>query len=346
MITTYIKSVAQRSWKLIMLTLAVAGMLTFSVVALAQDTQFQLAAKEKLAKSYEAQFKRFYDRVPADVLQKHATIIARVDEKIKNEKIAGAITSQASQFDLNYYGDTIKIGILPYVDKNDPFSKKLQKLVNDIDKYTIDYQRLNEFNKANFGDSMPTPTTQGGIVTGDMVRISLNGSGYNTTNAVNYAYTWTQNGAVTRNQQYSYYNGLNDCTNFVSQVLSAGGISQIRTDTWGWDYDDAPNWYYVNGYLNPPSWTWGGAHNQYVHLASYSSNVRRVYSTGDLRIGDVMMWDTTPNDGVFNIGHNTVVTKIQNGTIYLTYHSSDREDEPISTLFNAGYLAYGWAINH
>lgn len=153
--------------------------------------------------------------------------------------------------------------------------------------------------------------------------------------------------AATRNQQYSYFNGQNDCTNFVSQVLNAGGgISQIRTDTYLWDYDDAPNWYYANSFNNPPSWTWGGAHNQYVHLVGYSSNVRRVYSTSDLRLGDVMMWDTNPGDGIFHIGHNTVVTKIQNGAIYLTYHSNDREDEPISTLFNRGYLAYGWAINH
>ena len=58
------------------------------------------------------------------------------------------------------------------------------------------------------------------------------------------------------------------------------------------------------------------------------------------------MWDKEPNDGTFHIGHNTVVTKIQSGTIYLTYHSIDKEDEPISTLLNAGYLGYAWAINH
>lgn len=340
----YIKSIVLQGKRLVLLGLI--AVFSFSVVASAGDNQFKVASKEKLTKSYEAQFKHFYNLIPTGVLQKHAATIAKVDKKIKDEQPAGAITSQATEFDLSYYGDTIKIGILPYADINDPFNKELKELANDIDKYTIDYQRLNKFNKAKFGDKTPTSTVQGESATGDMVRISLNGSGYNVTNAVNYARTWTQNGIVTRNPQYNYYDGLNDCTNFVSQVLYAGGLSQIRIDTWGWDYDDPPNWYYVNGYLDPPSWTWGGAHNQYWHLNDWSSNVRRVYSTGDLRVGDVVMWDTNPNDGVFHIGHNTVVTKIQNGTIYITYHSNDREDEPISTLFNAGYLAYGWAINH
>ncbi|MEK7510020.1 MAG: amidase domain-containing protein [Patescibacteria group bacterium] len=346
MITNRIKFITQHAKKTTVLALALAMAFALSAVVSAQDTQFKLAPREQLAKFHEAQFERFYDRVPADVLQKHGATIAKIDKKIKDEKLAGAITSQASQFDLSYYADTIMIGILPYIDNNDPFSKELQELANDIAKYTIDYKRLKEFNKAHFGDTMPAPTIQGESKERDMARISLNGSGYNTVNAVNYARAWTQNGTVTRNPQYSFYNGKNDCTNFVSQVLKAGGLSYVRIDHFGWDHDDPDNWYYANSYLNPPSWTWGGAHNQYWHLKNWSSNVRRVYSTGDLRVGDVVMWDIFPNDGTFHIGHNTVVTKIQSGIIYVTYHSNDREDEPISTLFNKGYLAYGWAINH
>lgn len=332
-----------------MFILVLVAVSTFSLVTSAQNNKFQLAPKEKLTEFYEAQFKHFYNLIPADIMQKHAATIAKIDQKIEDENIIGAITSKTSQFDLDYYGHIISIGILPYVDKSDPFSIELQELVNDINKYTTDYQRLKEFNKAKFGDKMPAPTMFGKNVTTDNVRISLNGSGYNVTNAVSYARNWTQNGTELRNQNYSYYNGLNDCTNFVSQVLhdsGAGTISYIRNDNWGWDYDDPDNWYYINGFLDPPSWTWGGAHNQYVHLNSWSSNVRRLYYWSDVRLGDVVMWDTTPGDGVFNIGHNSVVTKIQNGTIYLTYHSVDKEDEPISTFFNYGYLGYAWAINH
>lgn len=343
--TNHIK-LSRDSKNLISIVLALVVAFAFATTTLAQDTQFQLALRENLTKFHEAQFEKFYDYVPSAIIQKHASTIAKVDKKIKDEKLAGAITSQASRFDLSYYGNIIKIGILPYVDKTDPFSRELQELTNDIDGHIIDYKLLKEFNKAHFGDTPPAPTLQGKSAAGDMVRISLNGSGYNTTNAVNYAFAWTQNGTELRNPSYNYYAGLNDCTNFVSQVLYAGGISQIRTDTWGYDYDDAPNWYYANSFNNPPSWTWGGAHNLYVHLASYSSNVRRVYSTADLRVGDVVQWDISPNDGTFNIGHSVVVTKIQNGIIYVTYHTTDRENEPISTLFNAGYLAYGWAINH
>jgi hypothetical protein len=350
MIINHIKSALQQGRKLILLVLVLVVGFAFSVVTSAQNNQFQLAPKEKLAKFYEAQFKRFYDSIPTDVSQKHAVTIAKIDQKIEDENIAGAITSKISNFDLDYYNHVVKIGILPYIDKNDSFGKDVVELINDIDKYTIDYPRLEEFNKVKFGNDMPLPTTfVESTAVEDNVRISLNGSGYNVTNAVNYARAWTQNGTELRNQNYNYYNGMNDCTNFVSQVLhdaNAGTIPYIRNDNWGWDYDDPDNWYYVNGYLDPPSWTWGGAHNQYVHLQNWSSNVRRLYYWSDVRVGDVVMWDTTPGDGVFNIGHNSVVTKIQGGIIYLTYHSTDREDEPISTLLNAGYLGYAWAINH
>ncbi len=266
-----IRFIIQHIKKTTVLALVLVTMLMFSIIVSARDNQFQLAPKEKLTQFYEAQLERFYNHVPTDVLQKHAATIAKVDKKIKDERIAGAITSKAPQFDLNYYGHIISVGILPYVDQNDPFGKELQELVSDIDRYTIDYQRLKEFNRAKFGDEMPAPTKFGKNVAGDMVKISLNGSGYNVANAVKYARAWTQNGTELRNSNYNYFAGLNDCTNFVSQVLhdaNAGTIPYIHIDHWGWDFDDIDNWYYSNnGWPDRPSWTWGGAHNQYWHLA-------------------------------------------------------------------------------
>ena len=32
--------------------------------------------------------------------------------------------------------------------------------------------------------------------------------------------------------------------------------------------------------------------------------------------------------------------------IYLTYHSNDREDEPLQNLIDEGYAPYAWGIDH
>jgi hypothetical protein len=338
-----------KSQKLILLLLFSFAAFLFSASVLASNNQFKPAPKERLAEFYEAQFQRFYDSIPLEISRKHAATIAKVDKKITSENMTGAITSKTKNFDLDYYAHVIKVGIIPYADKN--FEKELQGLIDDIDKYTIDWERLKENNRVMSGGETPIPATTGKSTAAYDVRISLNGSGYNVTNAVNYARTWTQNGTELRNPSYNYFAGMNDCTNFVSQVLhdsSAGKIPYVHIDTPWYDYDDLDNWYYEKGWLwyQRPSNTWGGAHNLYWHLKNYSSNVRRLYYWSDVRVGDIVQWDMEPYDGKFHIGHSTVVTKIQNGVIYLTYHSIDKEDEPITTFTNKGYLGYPWAINH
>lgn len=338
-----------KSRKSILLVLFLFTVIMLSASVFAENNQFKPAPKEKLAKFYEAEFQRFYDFMPSEISQKHAATIAKVDKKIESENIAGAITSKAKNFDLNYYAHIIKVGIIPYADKD--FEAELQGLADDINKYTTDWKRLKENNRAMFGDKPPIPATDGKNAAADSVRISLNGSGYNVSKAVDYARAWTQNGTELRNPNYNYFAGMNDCTNFVSQVLhdsSAGGIPYIHINTPYWDYDDTDNWYYENGWLwyQKPSYSWGGANSLYWHLKNYSSNVRRLYYWSDVRVGDIVQWDMYPYDGTFQLGHSTVVTKIQNGVIYLTYHSTDKEDEPITTFTNKGYLGYPWAINH
>lgn len=103
MIIKYIKLVARQGKKLILLALALVAVFAFSVATLAQNNKFQLAPKEKLTKFYEAQFKHFSDLIPADIAQKHAATIIKVDQKIESENIAGAITSKTISFDLDYY---------------------------------------------------------------------------------------------------------------------------------------------------------------------------------------------------------------------------------------------------
>lgn len=78
-------------------------------------------------------------------------------------------------------------------------------------------------------------------------------------------------------------------------------------------------------------------------MRGYSPNIKRVISTADLKVGDIISFDTNPNDDTFHIRHTVVITNKQgnfwNG-IYLTYHSIDRKDYPASNLINAGYIPY------
>ena len=68
----------------------------------------------------------------------------------------------------------------------------------------------------------------------------------------------------------------------------------------------------------------------------------------DLKVGDIISFDTDPDDDTFHIGHTAVVTRKDGNSwsdIYLTYHSTDREDIAASVLINDnGYLAYAWSI--
>lgn len=159
--------------------------------------------------------------------------------------------------------------------------------------------------------------------------------------AVAYTRKWTEEGKKLSNPNYNRYDS--DCTNFISQVLAENRVAQVQ----GSRKDDS-SWYYEWGIIARPSYTWAGAHNLYMHLRDYSSNIKRITSTAGLKVGDIISFDTNSNDDTFHIGHTVVITKKEGNSwdkIYLTYHSTDREDYPASNLINAGYIPYGWTIN-
>lgn len=304
---------------------------------------------DNLREFYSYQFIHQIDQIPPDILRNHSATIKKVDEIIRKNNEEGTITSEANDFDLDYYYRNIALGVYPYI-QDESLKKEVKSLMEDIVKKLVNSEALEKHNQDTYGDQLPEPTTENGITSEKLMHISLKGSGYNVSKAVEYAKKWTQPGSIVRNPAYQKY--ANDCTNFVSQVLhdsAAGGISYIHNDNWGWDYNDVSNWYHAlgSGY-NGPSWTWGGAENLYNHLKNYSTNVRRLYNWNDVQVGDVVSWDIY-NDGKFNINHSTVVTK-KTGTgssgLYFTYHSNEREDEPFKTLSDAGYVGYAWAINH
>jgi hypothetical protein len=176
---------------------------------------------------------------------------------------------------------------------------------------------------------------------GAFIKASYGGSApaayatYSPTAAVNYAYTYWS----TYNSSYRTY--PNDCTNFISQAVKAGG----------WPYDESGSrtasdtWYYGSFSTATTSYSWAGAHNWHGFTNQSGRAFIATYFS-DMLKGDVLQADFGPTpDG--NISHTMMVTsKNTAGTIFLTYHSNNTRDKSIDDLIagNPGTRWYGWAL--
>ncbi|WP_240511920.1 amidase domain-containing protein [Paludifilum halophilum] len=156
-------------------------------------------------------------------------------------------------------------------------------------------------------------------------------NGYDREKARDYAYKWWNK---RNNEEYGYYSRAMggcydcwyDCTNFVSQAISKGGLVQWKSDPW---------WYYSD---EKPSYAWGVANSLYKHMDQRAEPAK---SVSELKVGDVVNGDLN-GDG--DIDHTAIITKIENGQIYVTQHTTDRKDAPLNAWFAAGYDVYGWKM--
>jgi len=136
----------------------------------------------------------------------------------------------------------------------------------------------------------------------------------------------------------SYRNWLpdNDCTNFVSQALKAGGwayTTRYPSSKW-W----SSAWWYAS---DDQTRTWTAADWFYSFAPNRATAISK---PTDLRVGDVLEIDWT-GDG--SIDHAAIVTKKDsNNKLYLTYHSNNRLDKPLTDI-QASYPKakyYGWKL--
>lgn len=118
--------------------------------------------------------------------------------------------------------------------------------------------------------------------------------GYDRTRAYQYAERWWND----HNPQYT--NMGVDCTNYVSQILFAGGLPMVRTGKRqsGW-------WYSHKG--NTWSYSWAVAHalSRYLSTSGGAFHTQIVAGPEALDIGDVISYDW---QGSGRYDHNTVVT--------------------------------------
>jgi len=174
-----------------------------------------------------------------------------------------------------------------------------------------------------------------------------------------YARTW----ALSTNSAYGRFG--NDCTNFVSQAMDAGGWTHLAGSGYCADRKKDSVWWFTRGGCRytacPWGWcptirtidashTWGGAHNFYnfVKTTGRGTGAAHVMNLGE---GDVLQMDFS---GGGHIGHTMVVTGKTATNLFLSYHTSDHLDEPFyPDGKNAGILArnpdpptkyYGWKM--
>ncbi|MEO8689935.1 MAG: amidase domain-containing protein [Solirubrobacteraceae bacterium] len=159
---------------------------------------------------------------------------------------------------------------------------------------------------------------------------------YSRAAAAAYARTW----AMSDNPVYGRIEP-NDCTNFVSQALFAGGWGMVggscddRKDRNVWWFNPMQcRWVGGRPWTQEvkASFSWGGAQNLYWFMQE-SSRGAEVSDPMDLEIGDVLQMDMGP--GHYNagrIGHSMIVTDKNASDLLLSYHEDHHLDEPWSAI--------------
>ncbi|WP_339197286.1 amidase domain-containing protein [Solibacillus sp. FSL R5-0449] len=137
-------------------------------------------------------------------------------------------------------------------------------------------------------------------------------STYNRAAAVDYANRWWDS----FNPEYPVFR--DDCTNFISQCLRAGGAPMRGAPNRG------QGWWMI-GQPERWSYSWSVAHSLRWYLETSTQGLRatRVNSASELQLGDIIFYDFT-GDG--RIDHSTIVTRIKQGVPYVNAHTSNSSD--------------------
>lgn len=139
---------------------------------------------------------------------------------------------------------------------------------------------------------------------------------YNRTNAANYAAQYVEN----RNTAYYEVPG-NDCTNFASQCVKAGGMSMTGN---GGNYSNYNNWYGGSG---GGSATWENAHQFRYHWGNVNGTGRkRAYSMTKVAASEVKPYNNTASDNkwtnsIYNVVKPGDIIQYYNPNTNETYHS-------------------------
>jgi hypothetical protein len=149
-----------------------------------------------------------------------------------------------------------------------------------------------------------------------------------------------------RSYNPAYLASPNDCTNFISQALYAGGWTKKGTDSTGENRKRNTVWWYTGTGAYPKSYSWADA-QVWREFAQGQGRVASII-TNNTRAGDVIQYDI----GLNGMNHTTIVTFYDTDTRQplLTYHTSNTHNKPFSAFLAAvkteagsqDYRLWGW----
>lgn len=199
----------------------------------------------------------------------------------------------------------------------------LEKLPNFEQVMDYAYNKLMEKSYSKDTPKNHTTETQENMANATAVQAAA--VKYDRTAAVNYAKKWAKSGDKARNGIYPYFDLA--CTNFASQVVQAGGMTQERPFYIPSGYNLDNNYWYATN-LKDGSKAWSASWSIVDHFQTYwknesktvtavsHSNLKTIIERAEL--GDIIQYKAK---GSSRPTHSMVVTKKANGTIYLTYHT-------------------------
>ncbi|MFD0394131.1 amidase domain-containing protein [Streptomyces nogalater] len=180
------------------------------------------------------------------------------------------------------------------------------------------------------GSSSTTPT--GGTETGSGLVKPAATASYNYSKMEHYANQYWDD----HNPAFRTYSG-NDCTNFLSQIMRAGGWHNAGVSIAQRSSNKV--WFYGSSAITT-SYTWGGAENWYWFAVKHSKRTKVLRSVWDMLTTDVLQADWNRN-GV--IDHSMFVTKKYRGVPYLTYHTTDTHNKSLKKILSDAPRAFYYA---
>lgn len=299
-------------------------------------------SQKEVKKNGEKKYKRAKEIAYEFFADEGIIVSNNLDDKTYQE----AILSLGAN--LNSFKENEKKAILDFIVfmdfyDNYEINKRISELKESFNNGLIEeseYEELISYTPADELNTLETSEPEG-----QLSLMAVYSNGYNNIAARDYAYKWTSNSSTLRNNtQYPYYSKQNnncyscwnDCTNFVSQAIKAGGMKFRGTTNWL----SSSNWWYNHA---KPSNTWGGAHNFYLH---WKSRAGVASSISALQTGDVVSADFG-GDGT--IDHTAIITRntgSASSNKYLTQHTSDKEElTTLANWYNSGYKVYGYEMD-
>jgi hypothetical protein len=136
----------------------------------------------------------------------------------------------------------------------------------------------------------------------------------------------------------SYRVHSNDCTNFISQAMRAGGWGM--TSGSAASRKDNRKWFY-GSFTWTTSYTWAGAENWYWFASRHSKRTRLQNNVWKLAYADVLQADWNRDN---TIDHTVIVTATGRNERYLTYHTSSTHNRKLSSLLAARPSAW-WYVH-